>query len=566
MAAIDYLRVLADFNRDSAFDHPLSDITGRVISASFSYGFDAPGQLVAPPATGTVVLDNADGAFLPGQPGALYAGLLQRDILIKFKHTAEYESVSLGVTLDGVPLILLRVIDIQIDPGQLGGRVVVLTLGDWHTELMSAIYDPPLTTNTATGYAVVAPFVAGLLPLPYAGSYWVLGASVLDEDTILFSSIGNISGYPGQTTLEYVGDNIDRGQGVSLYSFIEEMCAAEMDGRFWLSFFTLPGYTDRPRYQYIARDSLAYYYNEALKSTFTADVFLNTGNEYEYGRTICNQVEITMYPRRVGSAGTEIGRTTSPMLIPGVGLPGNKSSDDQSGGNTRTFTLRYRDPEYPDGTCTATTIITPVASVDYTGNLESDGSGGDYTGNLVVSVVNKTNAAEVTVSNTALGDVYLTLLKIRGTPLTARQPLTITSADAQSIHDYGLHRQSRTIAGVDDVELVQAYADNFVQTHKDPIARFRRVSFEFPPEPDGDLYRQSLFGVLRASAVRILDPWTEDETNARLQWIAGTQHVIDGGARTWRTTWFLDDYLTNAPWLMGDNDLSVLDTSTRLSF
>jgi hypothetical protein len=566
MSAVDYLRVLADFNRNGAFNHALSDISGRVLSASFSYGFDAPDQRVAPPATGTVVLDNSDGAFLPGQPGALYAGLLQRDVLIEFKHTAAYESASLGVTLDGVPLLLLRVIDIQIEAGQFGGRVVVLTLGDWHAELMSVIYDPPLTTNTSTGYAIVMPFDAGLLPLPYAGSYWVLGASVLDTDTTLFSALGNISTYPGQTTLDYVGDNIDRGQGVSLYSFIEEMCAAEMDGRFWLSFFTYPGYTDRPRYQYIARDSLAYYYNSSLKSTFTADTFNDTGNEYEYGRTLCNKLEVTMYPRTLGSVGTELARTASPMLIPGVGIPGNKSTDNNNTGNTRTFTLRYRDPDNPEGTCAATTIIQPVASTDYTGNLAADGSGEDYTSNLVVSVVNKTNAVEVTVSNTALGPVYLTLFKIRGTPLTARQPLTVTSADAQSIYDYGLNRQSRTIAGVDDVELVQAYADTYVQTHKDPIARFRRVSFDFPPEPSGDLYKQSLFGVCRASAVRILDPWTEDATNARLQWIAGTQHVIDGNARTWRTTWFLDDYLTQAPWLLGDDDLSVLDVSTRPTF
>jgi hypothetical protein len=550
MTALDNLRVLADWNRDGEFDHALSDISGRVLAASWSYGFNAPGQKMAPPATGQIVLDNNDGAFSVGKTGALYGTVLRRDVLIQFQHTQ-------GTTLGGYvitpfAMTVLRVIDIQIEPGALSARTVVLTLGDWQSELMSAIYDPPLTLNTTTGVAIAAPIAEGLVPLSYAGQYWILGASVLDTDTALFGpGQAYASFYLGSTTLEYVGDNIDRGGGVSLYSFIEEMCTAEMDGRFWLE--TWPGYLGygpRPRWRFMGRGDIARYYEPENTYTLPSSRFKNDGAEYEYGRTICNKVEVTLYPRTVGSVGTELGRSASTFRL--------------KAGESRSITLRYRDPDNPDGTCSASTIIEPVASTDYTANEESDGSGADLTTSLSVVVENRTSAAYLTVGNTGSTDLYVTLLKIRGTPLTARQPVTITSADAQSIHDYGAQSQSMTIAGVSDTELVQSYADYYIQRFKDPQARYRHVTFEFPENVSDPMYRPALILPLRFAGLRIEDDWIEDTTTTRIHWVAGVQHMVGGG--TWRTTWFLEDYIQQAFWQLADSDLGVLDISTRLGF
>ena len=558
MAALDNLRILADFNRNGLWDHALSDITGRVRSASWSYGFDAPLQKMAPPAGGTVVLDNSDGAFNVGKAGGLYADVLRRDVLIQFQHV-------LGTTLGGYtitpyPITVLRVVDIQITAGQFGARVVVLTLGDWQTELMSAVYDPPLMTNTTTGVAVAAPFAEGLVPLSYAVQYWVLGASVLDTDTTLFGPGQAYSSfYLGETTLPYVGDNIDRGGGVSLYSFVEEMCTAEMDGRFWLDTWQgLSGYGPRPRWRFMGRLDIADRYEPENTYTIPASRFMDTGHDYEYGRMLCNAVEVTIYPRRVGSAGSELARSANAFRL--------------RAGESRSLTLRYRDPDFPDGTCTATTIITPVASTDYTANTESDGSGTDMTSSLSVACENRTNATYIavgnkaTASNSSSGDLYVTLLKVRGTPMTARQPVTLNSADAQSIYDYGKQSQSMTIAGVEDVELVQAYADYYIQRYKDPIARYRRVMFEYPEDASDPMYRPALILPLYFAGLRITDDWIEDVENTVLHWVAGVRHEVDGRARTWRTTWFLEDYIQQAFWRVGDDDLGVLDTSTRLAF
>lgn len=555
MSAVENLRVQADWNRNLLYDHELTDITDRVLSAEWSCGYDAPNGLVSPPMKGVLVLDNRDGAFNAKNPSALYASVLRRDVLIRFLHL-------LGPTGSApFTMAVLRVLDIQIAPSRFGPRSVQLMLGDFHAEMMSTIYDPPLQTNKSIQEALQQAFTTDvILPQAYASLWWVVGASILDSGTVLAQ--GSFTSSSTSTTLDYVGDNIDRGQGVSLYSFVEEMCTAEMMGRFFTQ-SSGAGITAPYQVMY-GRNTFAESYNSANTTILTADHFVDTGNEYEFGRTICNKLEVTFYPRVLGAANTEIARNDSAMLIPGVGLLSNKSSDSQS--NTRQFTLRYRDPNYPDGTCAATAIIDPVASTDYVGNLAADGSGEDYTSNLVVTVVNNTNSAQVTVSNTALGDVYLTLLKIRGTPLTANQPVTLVAADAQSIYDYGLQRESMTIAGIDNEELVQSYANWYVKTRKDSVARFRRVSFDFPNDTGNIIYEPAFNAPLRLAGVYIVDPWIEGISNARMQWVAGERHTIEMSDDTWVVTWFLEDYLTQTPWLLDDEELSILDTSARIGF
>ena len=566
MDALDNLRVLADWDRDGLFAHALTDLTGRVLSAEWHYGFDAPFQRIAPPAGGTVVLDNSDGAFLPDKPGSLYGSLLRRDVLIQFQHI-QGTNLS-GYQLTPYGMTVLRIVDIQFAPGAFGGRTVTLALGDWHAELMSTIYDPPLTQNVTTGVAVAQPFAEGLIPLSYAKQYWIMGASELGADTALFGP-GNAysSFYPGSTVLDYAGNNIDRGNGVSLYSYIDEMCAAEMEGRFWLE--TWPGpasvvtYAPRPRWRFMGRTDLAYRYALASNVTIPASRFLQTGGEYEFSRTICNALEVTLYPRTTGAAGTVLAESGNAFRI--------------RAGEYREMTLRYRSPDYPDGSCTAVTIIQPVAGSDYTANEADDGSGADLTASLGLAIENRTNAAKLVLTNNGTADLYVTLLRVRGTPMVALTPVTVEAVDAVSIRDYGLHRQSLTIAGVDDIELVQAYADYYVARYKDPLARYRRIAFDFPVDTSDPLYRPALYLPLFPAGLRITDDWIEDVSGTRLHWVAGAHHVVDSATRTWQTTWFLEDFVQQGFWTIGDTaigldgqmvemGMSRLGESTRLAF
>jgi hypothetical protein len=248
----------------------------------------------------------------------------------------------------------------------------------------------------------------------------------------------------------------------------------------------------------------------------------------------------------LGSAGTELARTTSSIAIPGLG--------------SRELTLRYRDPDYPDGTCAATTIIQPVAATDYTGNLKSDGTGEDYTGNLVVTVENQTSAAKVTVNNTALGAVYLTLLKLRGTPLMARQPVKARGVDPASVSAYGRRSEQRTVAGVGDTELVQVYADYVVKRRATPLTGYQSITFNMPDNSADPLWPIAFPGESPV-LLRVLDSEMEDAATARIRYVAGVSHTAsrEGG---WVVTYALEDAIQQAGWVMGDPVLGVMGVTT----
>lgn len=559
MATTDDLEVLADWDRNATFAHVLSDITSRVRYMEWSWGFNAPEQLVAPPSGGTLVLDNSDGAFNIGKTGAAFAGLLRPGVLIKAQKINNSGPFVTGGTYR---VFLFRVLDIRIAPGAYGARTVTLTLGDWHDELMSEIYDPPLSTNVTTGDALTAAFNTAAVRIPYASSWWIMDASLLGTNTTIYANTNgpNTAGY---TTLSYVGDNTDNGQGNTLYAFIEEMCAAEMDGRFYFFPWSSP-----VRYVFNSRNTLNTLFSSVTTWEIPSSVLLDPGAEYEYAEELCNWLNVTFYPRRVGAAGTELARTASAFRL--------------KPGESRTMTLRYRDPDFPDGTCAATTIIQPVASTDYTANTAQDGSGTDVTSALGVTVTNNTNSADVLVTNSGAVDLFVTLLKLRGTPLTARQPVQVTSVNAQSIYDYGLHRRTFTVAGVSDQELVQQYADARVNRFKTPQSRYKVVSYDFTDDAPAALKSAHYlarstepFGdsVASPTFVQISDSAIEDTSTARIMWIAGQTHRIDANARTWNCTWYLEDIQQWLAWrfdytvgLTTYDGLSILDQTTRLAF
>lgn len=539
---IETLHFKADFGRDLTYGHARADITGYVLRAEWTLGFETPYQVMAGPNQLTLVLDNQAGDWNVLKTGATFAGLMQRDVLIRIEYTYAAQTWYLAV---------FKVVDVEIVPGRFGARTITVTCQNWHADLMGTIYDPPLTANTTTGTAVLEAFTNGAAPFyPTASAWWIVGAGALGTDTILpeYTTAGYLQAHAGSTTLDYVGDNIDRGGGVSLYAFIEEMCLAELGGRFRYQINTALGV---PYYAFYGRTTLAQFYNRT--NTYVATLADFDAAEYGYGQDQTNAIEITCYPRRAGSAGTVIASTTSPIAIDGLG--------------SRQIALRYRDPGSPDATCAATVIIQPVASTDYTGNLAADGTGENYTGNLVVSVENLTNAAKVTINNTATGRVYLTMLQIRGTPLTALQPVTLRAVDAESIASYGLIKQAITVAGLDNEELIQQYAEYYVRTHSQPGGAFRSVSFLFTGNTPAGLAEYVYEPLSDTEPLLIQDDWIEDAADAKPYWVAGLRCAVDAQAQTWAVTFVLEDYSFSAGfWKLEDDELGVLDQTTRLAF
>jgi hypothetical protein len=552
---LDSLRVQADLNRNLTYDHALAELTPYVRDIQWNMGFSEPYQLVAPPAQMTITMDNSTGAFNIGRTDALYAGLLKTDVLIR---------ISVGTGADRTFLCTLKTVGVQLSASSIGGPVAVLSCADWHADMMNTLYDPPLVpvewwdlgyfrTDRMIGDAFQ---LRGALPMyPSTNVWWVMGASEIGVNTVTAnyeSGTGYLYvavwGVYGEVRVLYYGNNTDaNGQGVSLLSFIEDTCAAEMDGRFHYTTGTTDG---RPIYHYMPRYELATRFNTASAKT----VYTETAADAQYviGAGQCNQMEITLYPRAIGTAGSELARSGNAFRL--------------RAGETRELTLRYRNPDNPNESCAATAMILPVASTDYTANAEDDGSGADLTAQLNVYAENKTNAARCVLVNSGSSDLYVTLLKIRGTPLTSGSPITVNSVDAPSMKDYGVFRQVRTIAGIDDVELVQRYADWWVRRFSTPRTEFRSLTFVMDDHtPDELVYFALNAHALNTVPLQVVDRWVAQYTAPHAYWAAGVTHTISG--RVWTVTLLLEDISSAVGiWKMGDSALSIIGQTARLGF
>jgi len=85
-------------------------------------------------------------------------------------------------------------------------------------------------------------------------------------------------------------------------------------------------------------------------------------------------------------------------------------------GDVITFTAQFR---YNNQSVAAETIVTPVATTDYTVNSAADGSGADYTADASIVFTEGSKTAELELTYTGANSGFITLLKVRGKPLEA---------------------------------------------------------------------------------------------------------------------------------------------------
>lgn len=85
----------------------------------------------------------------------------------------------------------------------------------------------------------------------------------------------------------------------------------------------------------------------------------------------------------------------------------------------------------------ASAVTTPVAATDYTANAAAGGGGADLTSQMALSMDVFASSAKLTVTNLSAGDMYITLLKLRGDAIVADQYTFVEDSDAGSIGRFG---------------------------------------------------------------------------------------------------------------------------------
>jgi hypothetical protein len=430
--------------------------------------------------------------------------------------------------------------NIQIDPGLYSPRKVTLTADDMLLDLQRVNFEPMLQTDVRTDEVIQSIFDNIDVVYPPASNFWVLGvegSSELGESAILFDNADMTDFDEGATTLEFAGDNADMGNGVSARSYLEQMVAAEMGGRFFWNTRTNK-FTFHSRH----RDLL----NDTVWASLTEDDF--EGGAYYFGDKIVNDLTVNYQKREAGSAGEVVWSADGAIQL--------------AAGESKTLTVRYRDPDQNVARIGLLEGIKPLPGTDYYATRLSSGGGRRYTKQVSVGVVFGATSAEITlVNNRPDIAIYVHDLKLRGTPLRTFNRQVYQTADGTSYRDNRLRPQSFTLLAVSNEDDIQAYAGFYLSRFKDRIGRYATLDF---------IANKSDARMTRAIAATIGDriSLNDSQTGHDGDYIVvGEQHQITpGGEDTHRVTWVVKSIARESYWVLGVVGKSELGSTTRLAF
>jgi hypothetical protein len=260
--------------------------------------------------------------------------------------------------------------------------------------------------------------------------------------------------------------------------------------------------------------------------------------------SIINQVQMMVYPvETVGTAMT-LWKAQSVLRI--------------APGSTRVITASFRDE---DGERVgAVEVVEPVANTDYTVNEFPDGTGFDYTSSPSwdMDTTIEATRAIFTISSTALGPLYFTLLKIRGKPIRVWDPIVIEEVANASQTAYEKRAVVLDLAMQPDSEFAESYVDYLLGRFKNPFLRVDQVTVR-----DRDT-----IGGVNVFSLELMDKVVCHDTETGVSMV---QHRVRGveydlTAKSYRVDLYLERSDDTQYWLLGKAGYSELGTTTRLGF
>jgi hypothetical protein len=176
---------------------------------------------------------------------------------------------------------------------------------------------------------------------------------------------------------------------------------------------------------------------------------------------VINHAQVTVYPvETVGSLHVLWTAQTVLRVAPG---------------QTRTLYAPFRDES--GERVAALDVIAPVAGDDYAVSDRPDGLGFDYTGSphFTLSAAIEATRAALTLTNTAIGPLYVTRLQVRGRPIRTYDPITLLASDSGSQAHYGRRAIALDLSMQADPVFGQAYAEYLVGRYKTPALSATRL-------------------------------------------------------------------------------------------
>lgn len=187
-------------------------------------------------------------------------------------------------------------------------------------------------------------------------------------------------------------------------------------------------------------------------------------SNWEVGENVINQMSVTNLPRRVDGSDVVLYNLASPIPL----------------GSTQKLTIAggFTDPNSGDTPITVQSIVTPVATTDYLFTENEDGTGADYTANLLVNLSYGTNGFTTTFKS--LGPTgYITFYRIRGKGIYKYDPIETIKDNLESQEEIVKTQVSDSIIREysGDYNLSKVFADGVVAVNRTPIKVMNTVSF-----------------------------------------------------------------------------------------
>lgn len=441
-----------------------------------------------------------------------------------------------------------KVESVEATPSIHDERLVTITCKDPMNQFRERDYLPPFLQNQRVDQVLTTMLKnEPAITYPYASSYWIPGVAGSSE--------------PGQTTypydgppmnfdtgisvIPYTGDNSDRAQpsamddrdivkqGVSQLAFIRDLMMAEVDGRF---------FWDGRASEFVFHSR--HHDLTTTEPTVRLDNWVSSqpiGSDVVY-----TEVEVYYQPREIGTAGSVLW-TAPEATLPITLRPGQPVR----------FQIRYADPDSPETRIGAMDIIQPVPELDIQVHYDQEGTSPSRIKQVRYHVEARGNGAIITLATTRnKGILYVTLLRLRGTPIRTYQSASVKAAapDALALNDPQRYEYRAQLVATRD-EAVNI-ANFLLRRYQTPKRRLRTLTYL---AQSSDARMRNMLTLTVGSLITAVADFIEHES---IYLVVGEQHRINIERNEHYVTYVLKPRGNLEYWILGDAERSILGVST----
>lgn len=186
-----------------------------------------------------------------------------------------------------------------------------------------------------------------------------------------------------------------------------------------------------------------------------------------YGKALANRIKTNAYPRETDTSYIVMWKLNKAIRV---------------AGNTTIGPFRgtYRNPTGGSKTMKGSDLQTPVATTDYVGHVNEDGSGTDKTADMVVTVTFGATDFEYSIENTSSVALWTGgtagKFQVRGKGVYFDDQSTNVVDDATSQAAYGMKELTIDMKYQDDPTLVKDYAEYYLDVKKDPYKTIESIT------------------------------------------------------------------------------------------